>query len=98
MKKDLQLPLPMEENKEIIAKIKECGENLMTISQTIELLGVNADERKRIVAILTNHYNSNLYKAYHKSRINTILTIKKGTLELAKMGSQTAMIQAEKYI
>lgn len=75
-------------------KIEEYSALFLTIAEIAIMTGINEDFLR---AELDNK-NSELFPRFHRARLNEIIKIRKQEIEMASLGSNTAIEQVEKYI
>jgi hypothetical protein len=78
----------------MIERIKELASYLMPIPEMAVLVGIDEDELREVIA----DKSSEVSKAYHLGKAETILEIRKQEVQLAKTGSPVALENIAKYI
>ncbi len=78
-------------------EIEQYAEAFMSGRDIAFLLSLSEEQTTQFLERIKNHKHSKEYIAFHRGRLKSKYALRKEVVNLAKMGSQTAQIQAEKY-
>jgi len=84
----------MQYSAEQLEKIKELASQLMRPEHIALLLEIDYEEFKRKI----KHKGGDAYKAYESGKAETILELRKGEIQLAKLGSPLAVDMVHRFI
>ena len=84
----------MEYTQSDLDKIREYASLLLTISEIAILLKIDEDELRESISIKT----SCIAMAYLRGKMETVLTLRRQEIDLAKLGSPIAIELTQKYL